>query len=429
MSPAPNPPQKSEANHGLPAPFFAPISIGGGGTLDNNGSSVQSEVCSSCQVDTETGEITEVEFHKDTFVKFLSLLPVQHRYSNLPTRQLCRKVALPTTALTEKGISGLTTCGNTYCCPTCGYARSVKNANKLISIMRNGAEDGREFLIGTLTTDTNKQNTYEQVEGIGYRFGRLRSNIYRWAKRQGGEVAITYNADDTFQIEGLVKVHHHYHILVMTDGVIPLAVLRAKIWELWEKQNRKANIILSKRAFYLEPVNTTEAAIKYLYKTAFEVVGKDKVGWNGRMSISGLLSYIQETGDKRAIALYREFEAATKGKNSFYIPPTMRRYLTEDEEDNQTSGSEEEKEERITPREIGQSVVSALWSSNTFIYVNWLFRTANDEDERIKSLHSVLDLWEEEIKDEWNGYNEFVSLLQSWHRWAVFRWHIIEPEC
>lgn len=426
MRQAQHPPQKSEAHHGLPVPSFAPISTGGGGTLDPNGSSVHSESCSTCQVDTETGEITEVEFHKDTFVKFLSLLPVQHRYSNLTTRQLCRKVALPTTALTENGISGLATCGNTYCCPTCGYARSVKNANKLISIMTNAAKDGREFLIGTLTTDTNRQNTYEQVEGIGYRFGRLRSNIYRWAKRQGGEVAITYNADDTFQIEGLVKVHHHYHILVMTDGVIPLAVLREKIWELWEKQNRKDNIILSKRAFYLERVNTTAAAIRYVYKSAFEICGKSKVGWNGRMSISGLLSYINETGDKRAISLYREFEAATKRKNSFYIPPTMKRYLTEDEEETETSGSEETKEPRITPREIGQSVVSALWSSKTFIYVSWLLRTANDEDERVKSLNAVLDLWDTEISYEWNGYNEFVSLLQSWHRWAVFRWQIIE---
>jgi len=405
--------------------------------LDPNESSVPSVPAEHTPAESNQEELNKsnslnVEFNKDTFVKFLSLLPVQHKYSSVRNKNLCKRVVLPTASLTGKGIVGINSCGNTYACPCCGYTRSVANANKLIRIMENASKDGKRFYLVTLTTDTNRQNTYEQVENVSTRFRNCRRNLTKFFKRRGKSVVLTYNADDTFSVEGLVKVHHHYHVLVMADGDIDPVELDNVLWEKWNDQNEKDGITLVRSAFYFKEVDTNAAAVKYLYKTAFEVVGKNKTGYKNRLSISGLLAYIGETEDKRAIKLYNDFEKATKGKNSFYIPKAMKEYLGEEvEQDNEEAArqEQEEAEKRITPRPIGQCILSAMWSSKTFTYISWLLRHADDEDDRIIALNQVLDTWECELESVWNGYNEFVALLRSWYGWAAFYQHSIEPDC
>lgn len=240
------------------------------------------------------------------------LLQVQRQIAASKSKRLCGLVPVDSNDVlwTSRGFAGVLRCGSSLCAH-CGHRKAYERSELLYKAMKE--DNSSDYFMMTLTIAT-AGTIADQVQALKSSMSRFVTNNRQFWKRRGASTSLARGYDITFN-PGSQKVHLHIHAVMMLSKGFSEDEVAERCWQSWRQINEKQGRTVVKTAFYCKRVTHIRTSSLYLNKSiGYEVMaGAGKKAFNGSYSLNGLLKYIQMTGCRRSIRLYRQFEAATTG--------------------------------------------------------------------------------------------------------------------
>lgn len=226
---------------------------------------------------------------------------------------------------THGSVRGLLTCSSIWCCPVCGQHIRAERARDLAQGVRQFEADGGTFLFLTLTLRHERTDGLAGlIEDLYATWARVRrSRGWRDRRDRLGIIGLVRAIEVTYGVNGW---HPHMHLLLFVGGTIGEDALRdldSYLSSAWIEGLRRIDRDgLPGLATDLRRVTDTQGSAErvagYTVKgetVHLEVARTDLKSGRGSITPHQLLDAAAD-GDARAIALWREYEEATKGRRA-----------------------------------------------------------------------------------------------------------------
>ena len=251
------------------------------------------------------------------------------------------------------GFSNLQTCGSVWLCPVCATKIRTGRAEEIERAATAQLASGGGLMIGAITVPHRRCNDLKEVLDIVK--GSFRSAVSgrAWTKDREdfGVIGFIRAVEITHGENGW---HPHLHILVFTER--PLEALERKalnerIYTRFARFVEREGLGRPMETYNkIYAVKSHQAVSRYLAKAVLEVGRFDvKVGRVGHRTPFQILYDFGQTGDVEDLALWHEYEKAIPGTNSIrWSRGLKKRFLIDDETDDDLAGSELEGTEEET---------------------------------------------------------------------------------
>lgn len=244
---------------------------------------------------------------------------------SLSTIDRCRKcgrtrvvekgtVALRISKDKGNGFAGLSTCGSVWACPVCAAKVSRRRADEVAQAVQAAADRGYSASLLTLTARHHRGQRLKWVwNGV----------LKAWRSMLGGRFARTFR--EVLGVRHWVRVvevthgdngwHPHLHVILIHDGRLSADQLESALWPRWFRALERQGMTAVQGAG-LDVRSSSDAVSEYLVKSlAAEVTaGHGKHGRAGGRTPFQILRSVTETGDADDLALWHEWEAASRGR-------------------------------------------------------------------------------------------------------------------
>lgn len=220
--------------------------------------------------------------------------------------------------------ANLCVCGNVWCCPVCSAKILAKRADEISRALANHIVGGGEAWMVTFTLRHDwHHGLAELFDALQDGFKKLGQGVMAVREREATALIGTINSREITYRRGW---HPHLHVVVLFEQAPDLMAFAKlikrweRIWLAWTaKQGFPAD---AKHGIDWTKVVTATDAGEYLAKAqdsgrtiGAEVARGDlKRGRLGSLTPFELLEYVDRTGDKAGVDLWREYETATTGK-------------------------------------------------------------------------------------------------------------------
>lgn len=244
---------------------------------------------------------------------------------DLSTIERCRKcgktpvgeqgtVGLRVTADSGSGFSGLASCGSVWVCPVCAAKVSRRRADEVAQAVQAAADRGYSASLLTLTARHHRGQRLKWV---------WNAVLKAWRSMLGGRFAQTFR--EVLGVKHWVRVvevthgdngwHPHLHVILIHDGRQTAEQLESALWPRWFRALERQGMTAVQGAG-LDVRSSSDAVGEYLVKSlAAEVTaGHAKQGRAGGRTPFQILRSVTETGDADDLALWHEWEAASRGR-------------------------------------------------------------------------------------------------------------------
>jgi hypothetical protein len=225
--------------------------------------------------------------------------------------------------------ANLCVCGNVWCCPVCSAKILAKRADQISRGLASHIVGGGEAWMVTFTLRHDWHHGLDELfDALSDGFTRLGNGKAAKKEREATRLVGTINSREITYRRGW---HPHLHVVVLfEEAPDPLALAKLikrweRVWLAWTaKQGFPAD---ARHGIDWTKVVTAADAGEYLAKAqdsgrtiGAEVARGDlKRGRLGSLTPFELLEYVDRTGDKAGVDLWREYEKATTGKRRHRI--------------------------------------------------------------------------------------------------------------
>lgn len=282
--------------------------------------------------------------------------------STLPSVQACRRSLLPGVAPTvgvevatgtgAVGYTGLRTCGSCHACPVCADAIWSAREADVRHLIGVAQREGLRVAMLTLTLRHRASDPLADLLAATASAWAAVGKARGWQKRADelGLVGVVRRLEITHGRNGW---HPHLHVLVFADGdpeedaweqlrCAADTAWRAKVQRLGLRvpspargvhlrvfELGGADALDQVAAAYMTAAGTIRTAEEEVRRASSEVadVGA-KLAKRGNRTVWGLLAAAM-AGERRARAAWAEYEAATKGRQSWAVSTALRRLADE----------------------------------------------------------------------------------------------------
>ena len=270
------------------------------------------------------------------------------------------------------GFAGLSTCGSVWVCPVCAAKVSRRRADEVAQAVQAAADRGYSASLLTLTARHHRGQRLKEV---------WNAVLKAWQSMLAGRFAQTFR--DVLGVKHWVRVvevthgangwHPHLHVILIHDGRLTADQLESALWPRWFRALERQGMTAVQGAG-LDVRSSSDAVSEYLVKSlAAEVTaGHGKHGREGGRTPFQILRSVTETGDADDLALWHEWEAASRGRRQFGWSKGFRDWarLEPEQSDEQIAEEEpggedsherlidriEDLEDRLSVHEAGDSV-------------------------------------------------------------------------
>lgn len=243
----------------------------------------------------------------------------------LPTGRVakcgCPVAAIATIKAGSKGarFAGVINCGSVWTCPKCAAQICETRRREIADLIEAHRHAGGEVYMLTLTVPHERTQTASELRSLvsgAWRSVTRRSKFAKWRAAVGMKgyvkaLEVTHGDDTGW--------HPHLHLLLFVGFGAPEAEVHAfggRIFGWWAASVEKAGYgTCNPGAFRIERANSSEQAGDYVAKWGADremVMGHRKLAKGNRRSPWQLLADI-DSGDRRAIMIFREYAAAFHG--------------------------------------------------------------------------------------------------------------------
>jgi hypothetical protein len=244
-------------------------------------------------------------------------------------------------------------CGAGWACPVCAPKIAAGRAQEIETGLEGHRANGGGAYLMTLTASHRQgENLKRLLDLLSESFtGMLRGRTYQEQREAFGIVGTIRSWDFT---HGLANGWHpHFHVVVLTATVLPDGgeLLSGDLCDSWRRQlARRGGVATERNGFDWQAINSDADTASYLSKVydersfALEVARGDlKRAMVGRRTAWGILADAHTFGDVDDLALWREYERATKGKRRVQFSQGLRAYfgLDGDEPSDESLAAEE----------------------------------------------------------------------------------------
>ena len=331
------------------------------------------------------------EWSKSSEGRVCRLLPYQHLHSPVKSLRYCQRSCIPNhnPVYDHNGISGLISCSSSLCVK-CGRAKQEETADFVERIIRK-TNDKYDYFIGTLTFSTDC-SFEEQTKSLQIAYASFVKNLRAGLRYWNIPVSIAWSNDATFDTI-THKGHFHRHFIARVpkgDG----DMLYQKMFSCWQRAVRtKTNRSVVEAAFKCDPIESAQAASKYLYKATREASVHTNKNLSGqRLSITGLLEAISN-GAEHLIKIYQRAVKAMKGKRFFGIPTSWKVEDAEIQDVVEVVESEKDDKRIITPIEGTPQIHSAIMESGAYTTLMYVLKTKRDGDKEVEDFRNIVEYW------------------------------------
>ena len=257
--------------------------------------------------------------------------------------------------------AGLQTCGSVWACPVCSAKIAERRRVEIVAAMAAHKAAGGWVTLLTLTaphqrTDNLSDLLFKQAKALN-RFANDRH--VKAAFRSMGIIGQIRALEVT---HGRLSPsnngwHPHYHVLQfggLGDGYVPLSWLQMVdledvLFQRWANACKLAGLGEPSRAHGLKLDDGSKAA-KYVAKWGLEdemTKGHTKKALHGETPFDFLRSYLADSTDKQAGALFREFAETFKGKRQLLWSTGLKKRYAIGELSDEELSSQMEDEARL----------------------------------------------------------------------------------
>lgn len=217
---------------------------------------------------------------------------------------------------------GVLQCGHIWTCPTCSRRLRAERADRIRRAVEYGKGSWRML---TVTVRHGPRGKLAHVLG-----GLSRA----WRRtRQGGAIQRIWSEGVTASVRateityGANGWHPHVHVLLRTNewGAEEQAALFAR-WQRSVDRELGAEFLPDARHGLRWSREADGGCAAYLAKVGLELAGVGKEGRNGSLSAWELARRAAEEKDPKSLALWTEFQAATKGRRMIELDDRAQRF-------------------------------------------------------------------------------------------------------
>ncbi len=263
--------------------------------------------------------------------------------TSIKRQAYCRRFLAGDFAVIEKraeraSYSGLQTCGLPWTCPCCGPKIAVERAADIALAVTAHVADGGAVALATFTLrHTRAEALQDLLGGLSRAWSNVtdgRRSRALWRAHVGGYIRrleVTHGANGW---------HPHLHVLLFIGGDVTdehLAELGDRAFDGWSASLVRAGLGEPTRergvdVKRLDLAAAHEEVAKYVAKSAaYEVASaRTKVARGTSRTPMALLSDLAADGLASDFALWREYEAATRGRRMIQWSLGLRRRLLAD---------------------------------------------------------------------------------------------------
>jgi hypothetical protein len=320
------------------------------------------------KVDQETGEITGVEPGFNPMAKRVErfmlqsvarkLLPASRTNNCLRVRQGGKQIqVLKSIDFKTTSYDGLQTCGSVWACPVCSAKIAERRRVEIQAAMAMHQAAGGCVYLLTLTAP------HQFRDLLGDLLTRQAKALHRfWVNRE--VKSILQEMRTIGQIRALEVTHGrksprnngwhpHYHVMLFAGagvdlgrvGLVQMEVWQIRLYEEWAECCVRSGLGEPSAEHGLKLDDGNKAA-KYISKWGFEdemTKGHTKKAINGETPFDFLRSYLADSKDKQAGALFIEFAETFKGKRQLrWSSGLKRRYSIGDKTDDELAAVQDD---------------------------------------------------------------------------------------
>lgn len=268
----------------------------------------------------------------------------------------------------QVGYSGLQTCGSVWVCPVCNSKIMAERRIELGVLMAQCISMGYGLAFGAFTLRHRLGDALgNMLGGLSYSWDRMmRARVVR--RLLDGMEYLGYVRSTEIMVSGLTGWHPHIHPLLIfkrevSEGEVD-ALYRAMV-RVWKQaaaaKGMRAPEFAGQRLSVVTDAGKDLA--DYLAKATLDSTAPEAVGWEmtgqqtkhgrskGSRSPWHVLDDLGRDGDAGDLALWLEYEAATKGKRSITYSKGIREMLPRDERT----------DEEIAAEEVGDKDDTLFW--------------------------------------------------------------------
>jgi hypothetical protein len=249
--------------------------------------------------------------------------------------------------MTAAGVEGVTTCGSVWACPCCSSKILVGRRAEVAEILEAHVRAGGRVAFLTLTLRHERGDKLSDLWSAACEsWSALRARkAWRRGKRDFGIVGALRAVEVTRGEHGW---HPHIHVFVLlrdepTD--LALGAWAGELFAGWREQVARRGFSADWKAQDLRLLSlksSMEALAAYVSKASWELAAGDKK--RGRSAASrtpwGVLEDFAATGDMADLELWREFEAASRGRRQITGLGAARRALGLSQDDMEVTDEE-----------------------------------------------------------------------------------------
>lgn len=308
----------------------------GGGAVSLASLGTNAKYKNKTLIDPETGEILGlVDPMAGRVQRFVlqsvarKFLPKSRTDKCLRLRQKGRQVEVwKSHEFKTASFAGLQTCGSVWACPVCSAKIAERRRVEIVAAMAAHKAAGGSVTLLTLTAP------HQRTDNLADLLAKQAKALNRFANDRHVKAAFR-SMGIVGQIRALEVTHGrlsplnngwhpHYHVLQfggLGEGFVPLdwlqtVDLETVLYQRWANACKLAGLGEPSRAYGLKLDDGSKAA-KYVAKWGLEdemTKGHTKKALHGETPFDFLRSYLADSTDKQAAALFREFAETFKGK-------------------------------------------------------------------------------------------------------------------
>lgn len=260
--------------------------------------------------------------------------------------------------------SGVATCGSIWACPCCSGKIRNHRADEVSRATAGWDRAGNDVYMATFTAPHDLGMALQPLLSAisdAFRYC-LSGRAWQRLRKRLGIAGQIRSLEVTHGEHGW---HPHLHVLIYVDGTLDAAQLAELLLHLRERWNAWITGAGYRAPHALHGVDlqrceSAEEAGRYVAKTQDgKAVGNElargdmKLGRRGSRTPFQILDDFRWTGDAQDLALWGEYERATKGRQAITWSKGLRDLLLEDEDDEKT-------DDEVAAEEVGGEEIAAF---------------------------------------------------------------------
>lgn len=238
------------------------------------------------------------------------------------------------------GFTGLSHCGSVWACPVCSRKIAARRAEEISDAVRSVSDSGGSCMLLTLSMRHHRGMRLSDLWSAVSEGWRAVIGGDPWKKLQARYGILGWCRTVEVRLSRQHGWNVHLHALVFFNGELSeptIQTLGEKMWNRWSRKLTKLDYESVAQDVHGENVGRDARKLamtardganlgNYFTKVAFEVTSPNTKNSTVSRSPMGLLTHVIDSSDVTDLALWHEYEQASKGRRQLTWSADMKKW-------------------------------------------------------------------------------------------------------